>query len=146
FDQGGYQIFAQSGETIVVPFVNQNLYAMRFGRSASGQPYFVNEGDAPVLYLPPNFGLENSAAANARWYPLPADYSYSRPVYVSLAPSWNDYVGMNWYSGMNYYGGMWGYTPRAHFVWMPNYYVNIGGTRYNSFYNYRTYYTSHPGV
>src|SRR2546422_9534954 len=26
FDQGGYQIYAASGETIVVPFVNQNLY------------------------------------------------------------------------------------------------------------------------
>src|SRR5947209_8312429 len=42
FDQGGYQIFAQSGETIVVPFVNQNLYVMKFGQT-SGQPYFVNE-------------------------------------------------------------------------------------------------------
>src|SRR5581483_9789127 len=36
FDQGGYQIFAASGETIVVPFANQNLYAMKFGRSGTG--------------------------------------------------------------------------------------------------------------
>ena len=30
FDQGGYQIFAQSGETIVVPFANNNMYVMKF--------------------------------------------------------------------------------------------------------------------
>src|SRR5262245_21015932 len=36
FDQGGYQLYAASGETIVVPFVSQNLYAMKFGRSNSG--------------------------------------------------------------------------------------------------------------
>jgi hypothetical protein len=144
FDQGGYQIIAQTGETIIVPFANQNLYVMRFGRT-NGQPYFENAGDAPVLYLPPNFALENSANANARWYPLPADYTYTRPVYVSLAPSWNDYVGMNWYSGMSYYGGMWGYTPRSTY-WMPNFYINIGGTPYRSYSAYRTYYVSHPGI
>src|SRR5438034_1084223 len=48
FDQGGYKVYAASGETIVVPFANQNLYAMKFGRSYTGQAYFVNEGDAPV--------------------------------------------------------------------------------------------------
>src|SRR5207247_9122596 len=37
FDQGGYQVYAASGETIVVPFANQNLYAMKFGRSYTGQ-------------------------------------------------------------------------------------------------------------
>ena len=34
-----------------VPFENQNLYVMKFGRSNSGATYFVNQGDAPVLYL-----------------------------------------------------------------------------------------------
>src|SRR2546423_8340594 len=47
FDQGGYQIYAATGETIVVPFANQNLYVMKFGRSGTGQTYFVNEGTAP---------------------------------------------------------------------------------------------------
>ena len=49
FDQGGYQLVTDTGDTIVVPFVNQNLYVMRFGRS-NGQTYFVNENGAPTLY------------------------------------------------------------------------------------------------
>lgn len=145
FDQGGYQIYASSGETIVVPFANQNLYVMKFGRSPNGQMFFVNEGDAPTLYLPPGGYLENAAAQNARWYPIPDDYNYTRPMYVSLAPSWSDYVGMGWYPGMHYYGGLWGYTPHAVFSWMPGFYVNIGGTRYRDYVSYRTYYNRTPG-
>jgi len=144
FDQGGYQIFATSGETIVVPFVNQNLYALKFGRT-NGQPYFVNDGQAPTLYLPVGGFLENAAAQNARWYPIPADYSYSQPMYVSLAPSWSEYVGMGWYPGMNYYGGMWGYNPYSSFAWMPGFYIGIGGARYTSYTSYHTYYTRNPG-
>ena len=141
FDQGGYQIFALSGETIVVPFANQNLYVMKFGQT-SGNPYFVNEGNAPVLYLGPGGFLENASAQGARWYPFSQGYAYSQPVYVGLAPTWSDYVGMGWYPGMHYYGGLWGISP-FHPVWMPGFYINIGGTRYNSYRSYRTYYTTH---
>ena len=49
FDQGGYQLFAGSGETIIVPFVNQNMYVMKFGRSSTGGMYFVNDGAVPTL-------------------------------------------------------------------------------------------------
>ncbi len=144
FDQGGYQIFAQSGETIVVPFVNNNLYVMKFGRT-SGQSYFRNENGVPTLYLRPGEGLENAAAQGARWYPIPQDYAYSQPMYVSLAPTWNDYVGMGWYPGMTYYGGMWGYSPYSHFAWMPGWYINVGGRRYNEYHSYYNYYRSTPG-
>ena len=84
FDQGGYQIFAQSGETIIVPFVNQNLYAMKFGQTP-GNPYFVNEGSAPVLYLSPGMAVENAAAQGARWYPFSQGFAYRQPVYVDRA-------------------------------------------------------------
>ncbi|HLJ55123.1 MAG TPA: hypothetical protein VKT77_08780 [Chthonomonadaceae bacterium] len=141
FDQGGYQLFAQTGETIVVPFVNQNLYAMKFGQT-SGQPYFVNAGGAPILYLPPGGFLENAAAQGARWYPFSQGYNYTQPVYVGIAPSWSDYVGMGWYPGMHYYGGMWGVTPYNP-VWMPGYYVSIGGAHYTSYNSYHSYYTTH---
>ena len=141
FDQGGYQIFAQSGETIVVPFANQNLYVLKFGQT-NGNPYFVNEGSAPVLYLSPGGFLENAAAQGARWYPFSQNYAYTQPVYVGLAPSWNDYVGMGWYPGMHYYGGMWGMTPYSH-LWMPGFYINIGGNRYTDYGRYRSYYTTH---
>jgi hypothetical protein len=146
FDQGGYQIFAQSGETIVVPFANSNLYVMKFGRSNSGQPYFVNENGTPVLYLSPGMGLENAAAQGALWYPIPQTYTgYTQPMYVALAPSWNDYANMGWYPGMSYYGGMFGYTPYSHFAWMPGWYINVGGHRYNDYHNYYSYYNSTPG-
>lgn len=142
FDQGGYQIIAQSGETIVVPFVNQSLYVLKFGRT-SGQPYFINEGQTPVLYLQPGGYLENAAAQNARWYPIPNDYAYSQPMYVAVAPTWGEYLAMGWYPGMSCYGGMWGYSPYSHFGWMPGYYVGIGGVRYTSFVSYHSYYTVH---
>jgi hypothetical protein len=144
FDQGGYQIFAQSGETIVVPFVNNNLYVMKFGRTNS-QSFFRNENGVPTLYLRPGEGLENASAQGARWYPIPQDYGYSQPMYVALAPTWNDYANMGWYPGMTYYGGMWGYSPYSHFSWMPGFYINIGGRRYTDYNNYYSYYRSTPG-
>lgn len=144
FDQGGYQIFAQSGETIVVPFANNNMYVMKFGRSNSGN-YFVNENGVPTLFLQPGQGLENAAAQGALWYPIPQNYAYSAPMYVALAPTWNDYVNMGWYPGMTYYGGMWGYSPYSHFAWMPGFYINIGGHRYTDYGGYHSYYTSTPG-
>src|SRR5262249_54776882 len=144
FDQGGYQIYAVSGETIVVPFANNNLYVMKFGRSNNGQTYFVNEGDAPVLYLRNGDTLENAAAAGARWYPISPSYTYTRPIYVSLAPSWNDWIGMGWYPGMTYYGGMWGYNPYS-VGWMPGFHIIVGGTPYYSYRSYHTYYTNRGG-
>lgn len=110
FDQGGYQLYAQSGETILVPFVNQNLYVMKFGQTSGGM-YFVNQGGVPTLYIQPGMGLENATASGARWYPFSQNYAYTQPVYVGLAPTWGEYMGMGWYPGMSYYGGYWGYNP-----------------------------------
>ena len=143
FDQGGYQLVTDTGDTIVVPFANQNLYVMRFGRS-NGQTYFVNENGAPTLYVPPGYGLANAAAQGALWYPLPADFNYQRPVYVGIASSWSDYVGMGWYPGMMVYGGMWGYNPYR-YAWMPGFNINIGGHPYYGWNSYHTYYNSNPG-
>ena len=143
FDQGGYQMVAGTGETIVVPFVNQNLYVMRFGRS-SAQTYFVNENGVPTLYLAPGAGLANASAQGALWYPIPNDFNYSQPMYVGMAANWNDYVGMGWYPGMAVYGGMWGYNP-YHYSWMPGFMINIGGARYTTWGGYTSYYSSHPG-
>ena len=143
FDQGGYQLVTDSGDTIVVPFTNQNLYVMRFGRS-NGQTYFTNENGAPTLYLAQGFGLANAAAQGANWYPLPTNFNYQQPVYVGVAPSWNDYLGMGWYPGMAVYGGMYGYNP-YHPIWMPGFYINIGGSPYYGWGGYHSYYTSHPG-
>jgi hypothetical protein len=143
FDQGGYQLVSDSGDTIVVPFVNQNLYVMRFGRS-NRQTYFVNDNGVPTLFLAQGVGLTNAAAQGAMWYPIPNDFNYSQPMYVGLAPSWNDYVAMGWYPGMAVYGGMWGYNP-YHSSWMPGFFINIGGSRYTNWGGYTTYYGSHPG-
>jgi hypothetical protein len=147
FDQGGYQLFAGTGETIIVPFVNQNMYVMKFGRANSGDMYFVNDGTTPTLYVPNGGFLENASAQNARWYPFPQNYAYERPVYIGLAPSWADFVGMGWYPGMAYYGGYWGYRP-----WYPGFAYpamvgltfNIGGRPYYGWDSYQTYYRSNP--
>ena len=147
FDQGGYQLYAATGETIVVPFANQNMYVMKFGKSQSGGMYFVNDGSTPTLYLPNGAGLENAAAQGAKWYPFPQNYAYSRPVYMGLAPSWSDYVAMSWYPGMSYYGGYFGYRP-----WMPGLMyspmvglnINIGGRPYYGWNSYSSYYRSNP--
>jgi hypothetical protein len=146
FDQGGYQIYAQTGEVIVVPFENDNLHVLKFGRSNNGQMYFVNDNNtAPILYLPPGGYVENAVAQGARWYPLPDNFQYTQPVYVTVAPSWTDYMAMGWYPGMAIYGGMWGYGGGVPFAWMPGYYVNVGGARYTSYVSYRNYYTTTRG-
>ena len=147
FDQGGYQLYASTGETIVVPFANQNMYVMKFGKSQSGGMYFVSDGSTPTLYVPNGAGLENAAAQGAKWYPFPQNYAYSRPVYMGLAPSWSDYVAMSWYPGMSYYGGYFGYRP-----WMPGLMyspmvglnINIGGRPYYGWNSYSSYYRSNP--
>jgi hypothetical protein len=149
FDQGGYQIYAQSGETIVVPFENQNMYVMKFGRSTSGGMYFINDGTAPTLYVPTGVGLENMAASGARWYPFSQNFAYERPVYIGIAPTWSDYMAMHWYSGMLFHGGYYGYRPwYPGFAYSPMVGLNvfIGGSRYTGWNSYRGYYGSHPGA
>ena len=146
FDQGGYQLYAASGETIVVPFANQNMYVMKFGKTG-GDMYFINEGGAPTLYVRDGAFLENAAAQGARWYPFPQNYAYSRPVYMGLAPTWADYSGMGWYPGMHYYGGYWGYSPwRSGLMYaaMPGLYINVGGHPYYGWNSYHSYYRSNP--
>jgi len=147
FDQGGYQLYASTGETIVVPFANQNMYVMKFGKSENGGMYFVSDGSTPTLYVPNGVGLENAAAQGAKWYPFPQNYAYTRPVYMGLAPTWADYVAMSWYPGMLYYGGYFGYRP-----WVPGLMyspmvglnINIGGRPYYGWNSYSTYYRSNP--
>ena len=147
FDREGYQITTPDG-VIVAPFANQNLYVMKFARSLSGGTYFVNQGDAPALYLAEGFGLRNAAAQGAMWHPLPPSYQPTNPVYVGLAPSWDEYLGMGWYPGMTYYGGLYSpyYQPGMVFhSWTPGYMVNIGGRPYANYRAYSSYYHATPG-
>ena len=60
FDAGGYQIYDTTGDTIVVPFTNNNLYVMEFAKSTDGTMYFVNDGNEPILYVPRGGYLENA--------------------------------------------------------------------------------------
>jgi hypothetical protein len=146
FDQGGYQLYAKTGETIVVPFENQNMYVLKFGQT-SGETHFIVENDAPTLYLRNGEFLENASAQGAKWYPFSQNHSYERPVYIGIAPSWADYLAMGWYAGMIYHGGYWGYRP-----WYPGFMgyspmvglnINIGGRGYD-WGGYRDYYRSNP--
>lgn len=146
FDQGGYRLYASTGEMIVVPFDNQNLYVMKFGRTGSG-PYFVNDGSTPTFYIPAGYYLENDGAQGARWYPFPQNYAYTAPVYVGFAPSWSAWTSMGWYPGMTYYGGYYGYHPwhaGLSFSPLPGLVINIGGHPYYGWGGYHDYYYAHP--
>ncbi|MGO8672600.1 MAG: hypothetical protein ACLQVD_14695 [Capsulimonadaceae bacterium] len=148
FDAGGYQIYDTAGETIIVPFQGDNLYVMKFAASDDGTMYFVNEGDAPILFVPQGGYLENATVPGARWYPFSPSFHPDQPVYVGIAPSWNDYVVMGWYPGMYCWGGYWGYHPffgGAVFVAMPGFYFLIGGRHYYGWHHYHEYYADHRG-
>lgn len=147
FDRGGYQLFDTVGETIVVPFTNQNLYVMRFGQSPDGTTYFVNESGVPTLYLPRDGYLENASAEGARWYPFPKSYHYVQPVFLGIAPSWPEYVDMGWYPHMAFYGGFYSHTSFVEggvFLPMFGLSIFIGGRPYHDWDGYRGYYDRHP--
>jgi hypothetical protein len=147
FDQGGYQVHCGNGETIAVPFANENLNVMKFGRSTTDNAYFVNDGSTPTLYLSngSNAGyLESAVAEDTKWYPFTNGYNYSSPVYVGLAPTWRDYTTMGWYPGMEVYGGVLSSTRGASTIWMPGYYTSINGTSYPSYIAYRRYLAKKP--
>jgi len=148
FDEGGYQIYDTSGETIVVPFKSDDLYVMKFAISDDDTMYFVNKGNAPVLYVPEGGYLENATVSGARWYPFPPSYHPSGAVYLGPAPSWDAFVGMGWYPGMYCYGGYWCNTPYwdgGVFVALPGLFFQIGGHQYWGWNNYHSYYIGHPG-
>ncbi len=147
FDRGGYQLYDTAGETIVIPFSNQNLYVMKFGLSDNGTTYFVNQGDAPTLYVPRGAFLENAGVPGARWYPFPQNYEYSHPVFLGVAPSWRDYCDIGWYPDMHCYGGY--YCDRSFldvgFV-QPTFglFISFGGHHYDGWDHYRNYCDYHP--
>ena len=105
FDKGGYVLYDTSGDTIVIPFVNNNLYVMKFARSDNGDMYFVNDGTSPILYVPVGGYLENATVPGAHWCPITDDFQPDQPVYMGIAPSWNDYVSMGWYPDFVCNGG-----------------------------------------
>lgn len=147
FDQGGYQLYDNAGETIVVPFTNQNLYVMKFALSTNGTTYFVNEGDVPVLYVPQGGYLENATVPGARWFPFSEKYHPSQPVFLGIAPSWTTYVNMGWYPGMYCHGGYWGensYVSGGLFLPTIGLFFEIGGRHYDGWERYHDYYDYHP--
>jgi hypothetical protein len=111
FDKGGYELYDTVGETITVPFVNNKLDVMKFARSTTGDMYFVNEGSAPILYVPDGGYLENASVSGAKWYPFTSDYQQTDPQYLGIAPDYSDFTDMDWYPDMDYYGGYCGCGP-----------------------------------
>jgi hypothetical protein len=146
FDQDGYQLFDRRGQSIFVPFEGRNLYVMRFGRTA-GRTFFLNDGGIPTLYLPQGGFLDNLIAPGARWFPFPSQFNYVRPVFIGLAPSWNDYCAMGWYPGMTYWGGYWDYQPwrfGSRFAPMNSLNISIGNFSYTRWDDYCDYWRATP--
>ena len=147
FDRGGYQLYDNVGETIVVPFTDQNLYVMKFGRSTNGHMYFVNDGSTPVLYVPKDGYLENATVSGAHWYPFPKDFHSAQPVYLGIAPSYSAFIGMGWYPGMNCWGGYYSnsaFVSGAVFLPTLGLFFEIGGHPYYGWGSYHSYFLGHP--
>ena len=148
FDQGGYQLYDTVGETIVVPFTNQNLYVMKFAESPNGNLYFENEGGFPVLYVPKGGFLENATVAGARWFPLGENFHPAEPVFLGIAPNYTDFVDLGWYPDTFFYGGYYGHTSFiAGGLFLPTVglFFSIGGHPYYGWNSYHNYYIGHPG-
>jgi hypothetical protein len=147
FDQGGYQLYDNAGETLVVPFANNNLYVMKFAVSGDGTTYFVNTGSYPVLYLPKDGYLENASVAGAKWYPFTNGFNPTTPVFLGCAPSWPVFVDMGWYPDMVYYGGYWCDGPVFRVdtvVPCAGLFFQIGGVHYVGWHSYDRYCAVHP--
>ena len=151
FDQGGYQLYDTQGETIVVPFTNQNLYVMKFAASPNGTLYFENTGGYPVLYVPSGGFVENATVAGARWYPFgkaDSDFHPVEPVFLGIAPSYPEFIDLGWYPDTYFYGGYYGHTSfLAGGVFLPTIglFFSIGGHPYYGWNSYHRYYEDHPG-
>ncbi|MGI4791648.1 MAG: hypothetical protein ACRYFS_22730 [Janthinobacterium lividum] len=147
FDQNGYQLFDTAGETVMVPFTNNNLYVMKFAPSDDGTLYLINAGDAPVLYVPKGGYLENASQPGARWYPFPDDFQPAQPVFLGVAPSWNAFLSIGWAPDLVIRGGYWG---RSSFisggVFLPSVGLafEIGGHHYDGWEPYHAYVSVHP--
>lgn len=147
FDQGGYQLYDTSGETIVIPFTNNNLYVMKFAVSDNDTMYFINTGTVPVLYVPDNGYLENESVPGAKWYPFTPDFQPATPVFLGCAPSWNDFVDMGWYPDMCSYGGYWCDGPIIQVgAVFPSVglFFEIGGRHFDGWQPYHRYYDENP--
>ncbi|MBC7806256.1 MAG: hypothetical protein H7145_08905, partial [Akkermansiaceae bacterium] len=111
FDQGGYQLFDAVGETIVVPFVNQDLYVMKFALSPNDTTYFVNDNGVPILYVPRSGYLENATVPGAKWYPFSENFHPTTPVFLGIAPSYTEFIDTDWHPDTVLSGGYYGARP-----------------------------------
>ncbi len=148
FDQGGYQLYDSVGETIIVPFTNENLYVMKFAASPNGSLYFENEGGYPVLYVPQGGYLENATVSGARWYPFGQDFHPTEPVFLGIAPSYPEFLDLGWYPDTHCYGGFYGNTSFiSDGVFLPTVglFFEVGGHSHYGWDGYHRYYEDHPG-
>ena len=147
FDQNGYQLFDTAGETVLVPFADNNLYVMKFAPSDDGTLYLVNEGNAPVLYVPQGGYLDNATVAGARWYPFPETFRPAEPVFLGVAPSWDAFTSFGWSPGLVIRGG---YFSNRSFVrggvFLPTVGLTFefGGAHYPTWDSYHAFYAAHP--
>ena len=148
FDQGGYQLYDTVGETIVVPFTNQNLYVMKFGQSTNGHMYFVNDGsDAgavrPQERLPGERRGAGGALVSVRQGLPPGSSGLSghRAELVRASSAWGGTptctVTGGYYSNTAFMAGG---------VFLPTVglFFEIGGHPYYGWHGYHDYFLAHP--
>ena len=145
FDVGGYQLYSATGATIVVPFVAHNLGVLKFGRSTNAQTYLMRDSGDPVLYLAPGASLDNTSIVGSKWEPIPSEFEYNGPIYVTLAPDWNQWVTMDWFPGMSIRGGYWGHTPATAIAAMPMFSIAVDEDHLHDLASLQKYAADHPG-
>jgi hypothetical protein len=146
FDEGGYQLYDQAGNVIVVPFCDQELYVLKFCLATDNTISVVNQGNYPVLYLPISARLKNATVPKAYWYPLSAQFHPSAPVFLSMAPNYDAYMSMGWFPGMIFWGGYWSglaFHPGNMLVPTTDMHVLIEERRCSGWQPYRDYCAAH---
>ncbi|MBC8138981.1 MAG: hypothetical protein H8F28_24155 [Fibrella sp.] len=146
-DKGGYRLYNTTGATITVPFTNRDIHVMKFAVSPDSTTFFVNDGVAPILYLPQNGWLINSNVSGGRWYPFSPQFQPIQPVFLAIAPNYSEYATVIWYPNTITYGGYYGVTSYIDGgVFQPTSGVTfyIGTQSYNGWSPYRDYVLSIP--
>jgi len=149
FDKGGYQLRTASGNLIVVPFSERNMFVMKFALTEDGGTYFVNSGSAPVLYMPADGYVENATLRGSFWYPFNRQFRPEMPVYAAVAPNWPAFTSMSWYRGMKCSGSFWTDTqfgPKGLVIPAVGLAYVVDGRRIEGWQKFRDWSQAHPSA
>jgi hypothetical protein len=147
FSQRGYRLYDDQDETILVPFTDDNLYVMKFGVSPDEDMHFIRSTHSPVLLVPVDGYLSNQDVPGDIWYPFSDSYQPQTPVYYSIAPTWTDYLAIDWYSGYEFHGGYYcrrAFVPGIVVTPVPGLTIIVAGQSFSGWHDYKNHHHHSP--